>query len=209
MKCTSILRVFLVLCFLYSKLAISDSSEHFGTLENQIYTSSDKSLTTLLPSLDGEFRDYKNSVSVYDASIGKQYTLEYNNISSEQLDKYKQQGAKNYLSSFTRGELINNRYKNSFNTVNILSEDLKVVNSLPLLITTITLPNSSPLTNREGQKKDMIAALGTSIQNNKVITYHILKTHIGTGNKKHALDKMKEKIIDWADNTNYKKTARL
>ena len=175
-----------------------------GVLEGDQKKKKKGVFTTTLPSLEGELRDFPNAVSVYNALIGSQDSLEFYPVPEQELDKYKEFGPKLYHASFMRRAIIDGRYKDTFNNVRIVSEELRNLDEMPLFITMIEVPGGSQIMDNEGNKKDLWVALGSTLQNDRIFIYQVAVTFFGKYVPDELPEKLKQKIIDWANKTSFK-----
>lgn len=198
------MKIYISLLFLIVSFAQNVSAQGLlGEMDGLVYTDPKGVFTTTLPSIEGELKEFPNAVSVYFSLSGAQDSLEYYAVPSNEMEKYSQDGPKAYHAEFTQKSLIDKRYKDSFNKINIISEKLETINQTPMYITTIALPNGSAITDGKMVKQDLWVTLGTLIHGQNIFVYQVAVTDFGKTNPDELNQSMSKKIIEWATHTEF------
>ena len=155
------------------------SGDLVGKLEGSTYTSKNGVFVTELPADSGEMRDVANAVSIYSAQTGSQDSIEYYPIPPKQQEKYKNEGAEEYLANHLKNAVIEGRYKGTFKNVEIVDEQLKQINNQDFYITTIEIPQGSSIKKPSGSRGNLWVALGALIDGNHLFLYQVAVSDIG------------------------------
>ncbi len=202
MNIRAINRLAICIAILLSSISIS-AQELMGKLDGNVYTDKDNAFTTVLPSLQGEIKEFPNAVSVYNALLGNQDSLEYYPVPAKELKMFKDVGPEIYHSGFMHRAIIDGRYKETFDKVRVVSEEMEAAGEKQLYLATLEVPGASQIMDGAGNKKDLWVALGSTLHNDKIYIYQVAVTFIGKYVTEELTRNIKQRVIDWASNTQF------